>query len=292
MVSKKTQSPLSIVNGSDYAVDNGKISISYSDGSFILQTIQGKMKSSCGLVYSVTDVSGALSDVVLIDANGKVTINKTGTVIITVTRPQDNIYNAVSTQVIITVNPAISFLKSPSGVCFNLENAVLPKGISSASIYSTISSDSTQSTVEKLIEQNRSLGNLNGLMVYDLKLLDQNGNPITNFTGKIKVNIPIPVGMSGNLKVFWYNLTDDKLTDMGAVKENGYLVFETTHLSYYAIAQLAASVAQPATTPNTSTGDNSIPFSLLALLGLGSTAGLVVVRKSAQYKLKKNSHRA
>lgn len=77
---------------------------------------------------------------------------------------------------------------------------------------------------------------LKDLKIYDIKLLDQNGRPVTSFQGKVKVKIPIPEGLSGDLHVFWYNDKNNKLVDMNAKAEDGYLVFETTHFSYYAIA--------------------------------------------------------
>lgn len=161
-------------------------------------------------------------------------------------------------------------------------------------IFTAQSSDSSAySMVVKLIGQNNALGNLNSMTVYDLKLLDQNGNPITKFTGKIKVKVLIPSGMSSGMKVFWYNPADGTLTDMNAMQENGYLVFETSHFSDYAIAQFSSPVSAPNTVPapiqnpktGSDTGKNA--YVPLALLGMGSMTLVVIVKKRAKYRVKK-----
>ena len=78
-----------------------------------------------------------------------------------------------------------------------------------------------------LIEGDTDYGKVDKLAVYDLELLDQNGKAITEFTGKIKVKLAIPAGMSGNLHVLWYDDATGKIVDMEAAVEDGYLVFET-----------------------------------------------------------------
>ncbi|HEX3037792.1 MAG TPA: cadherin-like beta sandwich domain-containing protein [Oscillospiraceae bacterium] len=269
-------------------------------------------------------VTGNKSSSTTIDNTGKLTVATDESALKLTVEATSTADSTQHSTAAVSVVPAM--ISNNKGITFDLTGATLPAGVTSVSLGSTAQGNdsSTYSMVTKLIGQNQTLGNLSGLMIYDLKLLDQNGNPITNFAGKIKVKIPIPAGMSGNLKVFWYNPANGTVTDMSATPENGYMVFETTHFSYYAIAQLAAPAqpnttsptgAQPGTaspissnkvsggatptvtqsngtTPNASTGDSSVPFLPLALLGASSAAGLVIVRKSARYKLKKNSHRA
>jgi LPXTG-motif cell wall-anchored protein len=145
--------------------------------------------------------------------------------------------------------------------------------------------------VKKLLGSNTSHGKLLGFQISDLKLLDQNGNPITNFTGKIKVKIPIPAGMSGNLHVYWYDLKSGSLTDMGATQENGYVVFYTTHFSDYAVAQFDSSVSSETSKPveNSKTGDEGWPLLPLAFLGGGSAAGLILAKRRKIFRRKENN---
>ena len=61
--------------------------------------------------------------------------------------------------------------------------------------------------------------------------------------------------MSGDLHIYWYNPGDNSIIDMGATQKNGYLVFETSHFSFYAIAKLSTAPT------NTSFGTSSTPTS-------------------------------
>lgn len=174
-----------------------------------------------------------------------------------------------------------------TGLAFNLSNANLPSGVTSVSVSSTILPESGAGSgvyaIVKGLIGSSNLGSLSSLAVYDLKLLDQNGKPIRNFTGKIKVMLPIPAGMSGVPRIFWYDTVKGTLTDMNAVQQNGCMVFETTHFSYYAMAVLK-SVSTSA--PNPPTGRGNTLIFLLTLLVVG-TAVLVVVRKPRKYRVKK-----
>ena len=77
---------------------------------------------------------------------------------------------------------------------------------------------------------------------YDIKLLDQNGNLISSFTGSVTVRIPIPAGIHGTPRVYRYEESAKSFTDMNAKEENGYLVFTTTHFSYYIVAGTGDSI--------------------------------------------------
>ncbi|WP_444643804.1 MBG domain-containing protein [Caproiciproducens sp. R1] len=77
-------------------------------------------------------------------------------------------------------------------------------------------------------------------LLYNLDLLDQSGNPISSFTGSVTVRIPLPAGLPGTPHVFRYE-NDGTFTDMGAAVADGFLVFSTTHFSYYVIAGVGDS---------------------------------------------------
>ena len=225
--------------------------------------------------------------------NSDTVVTKSGSYEATFTPSDPADYNTCTCMVSVTVTPLLT--NSQSQVSLDLTGVTMPVDVTSVSLGSTAqSSDSSAySMVVKLIGQNNALGNLNSMTVYDLELLDQNGNPITKFTGKIKVKVPIPAGMSGGMNVFWYNPAAGTLTDMNAVQENGDLVFETSHFSDYAIAQLSSPMPAPNTVPapiqNPKTGSDTgkNQYVQLALLGMGSMTLVVIVRKWAKYRVKK-----
>ncbi len=173
-----------------------------------------------------------------------------------------------------------------TGLIFDLSDVSFSSGVTLVSASGVILPNSgaagaVNATVNELIN-NSNPGSLGNLTVYDLKLLDQDGNPITNFTGKIKVKIPIPEGASENPHVFWYNTADSSLTDMNAIVENEYLVFETTHFSYYAVAALKTAVAAAPDTPT----DNRVYWIFaFVLLGAG-LIGFVAARKNKKRRTK------
>lgn len=147
-------------------------------------------------------------------------------------------------------------------------------------------------------------GKYSSLTIFDLKLLDQNGNPFEPTGGTVTVRISIPSGMSGNPHVYWYNPANGTLMDMNATQGDGYLVFTTTHFNNYAVAQLVSStggnstggasfsgntdsVTSSGTTANPKTGSSSNPVMPIALLGACSAVGLVVTRKHAKCLVKR-----
>ncbi|WP_411676368.1 bacterial Ig-like domain-containing protein [Caproicibacter sp.] len=77
-------------------------------------------------------------------------------------------------------------------------------------------------------------------LLLNIRLLDRSGNPVS-FTGSVTVRIPLPAGLRGTPRVFRYE-SDGTLTDMNAAVENGFLVFQTSHFSYYVIAGTGDSI--------------------------------------------------
>ena len=175
----------------------------------------------------------------------------------------------------------------------DISRASLPSGVASVSLKITeLSSQSAAAAAVSSVEQkvNATIaGNTAGVAVYNIELIDQNGNTVEPTGGTVTVRLPVPSGMSGNLHVYWFNPADGTLTDMNAVQENGYLVFETSHFSDYAVAQLKSSTegTSSGTVPNPKTGSNDWPFFPLALLGGASAAGFAVMKKHVRYRVKK-----
>ncbi|MBQ1996500.1 MAG: hypothetical protein II237_09940 [Clostridia bacterium] len=70
--------------------------------------------------------------------------------------------------------------------------------------------------------------------IYDIKMLVDGEAVQPN--GKITVKIPLPVGYNPNFSyVYYVNTETGAVEKMEATYEDGYMVFETDHFSYYAV---------------------------------------------------------
>jgi uncharacterized repeat protein (TIGR02543 family) len=135
----------------------------------------------------------------------------------------------------------------PTSMEADLTGAAFPSGVTKITLSATQAAqcganDPQVANTLKLAISDAKLNVIGTPIVYDLKLLDQNGNPITGFSGKVKVKIPIPLGTIGELHVFRYEESTGAFTDMGATAEDGFLVFETDHFSYYTVAGVGDSI--------------------------------------------------
>jgi hypothetical protein len=60
----------------------------------------------------------------------------------------------------------------------------------------------------------------------------------------------IPAGIHGTPHIFRYEDSAEAFIDLGATVENGFLVFKTTHFSYYVIAVTNGKVTAAARLKN------------------------------------------
>ena len=207
-------------------------------------------------------------------------------------------YTPVTCTVPVTVCKQIT--NTTTGVLADMSGCVLPDDVTAVTLADLPQTEDSAaySAVVQLVNGDQSLGSLKKLSVYNLRLLDQAGRSVDGFTGKVQVKIPIPQGMSGNLHVFWYDPSAGQLTDMGATQQGEYLVFDTTHFSYYAVAELDAaphslgsgSDGSPSPSiPNPKTGSKRWPFIPLAVLGGMVAAGAIGMRRWAKYGIRRKS---
>lgn len=127
-----------------------------------------------------------------------------------------------------------------SNATADLTGATLPSGVTSVSFSAEKKSPSDQSdrqvaNVARSALSDKDLSIIGTPVIYNLKLLDQNGNQITSFSGKVKVRVPVPSGLRGTPRVFRYEAGSNTFLDLHATVESGCLVFETDHFSYYVI---------------------------------------------------------
>ncbi len=179
--------------------------------------------------------------------------------------------------------PAQEVTDSASGAVIEFSEVALPADITDLTMHATLlplsdSDESVYNSVEALMREDKSFKDFSNIAIFDIKLLNQDGQAITNFNGKIKVRIPVPTGMSGDLRVLWYDDQTGAVVDMGAVLENGYLVFETDHLSYYVVSQFGEGINTTSDSPKT--GVNVTPYLIGGLLIVACAIGLyIAVRK-------------
>ena len=150
-----------------------------------------------------------------------------------------------------------SLTNSPTSTTVDLSGATFPAGVTGVSLAVTpeaangdpsvpgnagLPADPQGAAVYHLVISQTNLNLIGSPFVYNIKLLDQNGNPISSFNGTVTVKVAIPTGIHGTPHIFRYEDSTGTFTDLGATVENGFLVFQTIHFSYYVIAGAGDSV--------------------------------------------------
>lgn len=126
----------------------------------------------------------------------------------------------------------------------------------------------------KPIEVLKELADKNVKLVVDINVLDGT-NVVKISDTKMKIRIALPDDLKGyNKYEVVYILNDEVKETIPATVENGYIVFETTHLSQYGI--VATNVENP------QTGDNIIFYEILALISSVGIASCFVIRKKVK----------
>ncbi len=97
----------------------------------------------------------------------------------------------------------------------------------------------------KLVGSNGQLGGRNYLKLYNITLIDENGKPVTGYIGRIYVRIPIPEGITDATILNYDDHTG--IVNMGAMEQDGYLEYHTTHCGYYLLTSAAGRPAIPET---------------------------------------------
>ena len=123
----------------------------------------------------------------------------------------------------------------------------------------------------KPVEVKKDLTNKNVKYVVDINVLE-NGQIVKISNTKMKIKIALPEELKGYNKYEVVYILDGEIKEtLQATIEEGYLVFETTHLSEYGV--IAENVKEE-TINNPKTGDNigiAIALFTIATLGLATT---------------------
>ena len=108
----------------------------------------------------------------------------------------------------------------------------------------------------KSIEVKKELADKNVKFIADINVLDGNNNVVKISDTKMKIRIALPEDLKGYDKYEVVYIVNDEIKEtLTAAVENGYIVFETNHLSQYGI--IATNTGNGTTSPNT--GDTTSP---------------------------------
>ena len=123
----------------------------------------------------------------------------------------------------------------------------------------------------KSIEVKKELADKNVKFVADINVLDGNNNVVKISNTKMKIRIALPEDLKGYDKYEVVYIVNDEIKEtLPAAVENGYIIFETNHLSQYGI--IGTNTGSGATPQ---TGDSSLIGWLAALLVSGSAAAWI-----------------
>ena len=137
----------------------------------------------------------------------------------------------------------------------------------------------------KSIEVKKELADKNVKFVADINVLDGNNNVVKISNTKMKIRIALPEDLKGYDKYEVVYIVNDEIKEtLPAAVENGYIVFETNHLSQYGI--VGTNTGNGAKSPQT--GDNSslaLWFPIMLISG-GAVIGTTVVSKKKRCSVK------
>lgn len=134
----------------------------------------------------------------------------------------------------------------------------------------------------KPVEVNKNLTSKNVKYVVDINVLE-NGQIVKINDTKMKIRIALPEDLKGFNKYEVVYISNDEIKEtIPAIVEDGYIVFETSHLSQYGIVATNVEEKTEQTkneTNNPKTGDNIILYVAIAGVSLAGLATMIVVQK-------------
>ena len=129
----------------------------------------------------------------------------------------------------------------------------------------------------KNIEISKNLSGKNVKYIVDINVLE-NGNIVKISDTKMKIKITLPENLKGyNKYEVVYILNDEIKETIPAIVEDGYIVFETSHLSEYGI--VAAEKVSNNNITNPKTGDNIIISVILFIASIITFSTITLINK-------------
>ena len=126
----------------------------------------------------------------------------------------------------------------------------------------------------KKIDISKNLSNKNVKYLVDINIFE-NGQVIKISDTKMKIKITLPEELKGYKKYEIVYINDDEIKEtIPATIEDGYIVFETSHLSQYGV--VASEKTSNTNVVNPKTNDNIIIYFMISIMSLTS---LIVLKK-------------
>ena len=126
----------------------------------------------------------------------------------------------------------------------------------------------------KKVEVSKNLSDKNIKYLADINVLE-NGQVVKIDNTKMKIKIALPEDLKGYKKYeVVYILNDEIKETIPATIEDGYIVFETSHLSQYGI--VVTEEKSNTSIENPKTNDNVISYFIISIMSLTS---LIVLQK-------------
>ncbi len=126
----------------------------------------------------------------------------------------------------------------------------------------------------KKVEVNKNLSDNNVKYIVDINVLE-NGQVVKISDTKMKIKIALPEELKGYKKYeVVYILNNEIKETIPAIIEDGYIVFETSHLSQYGV--VASEKISNTSVVNPKTNDNIIIYFMISIISLTS---LIVLKK-------------
>lgn len=120
----------------------------------------------------------------------------------------------------------------------------------------------------KSIEVKKELADKNVKFVADINVLDGNNNVVKISNTKMKIRIALPEDLKGYDKYEVVYIVNDEIKEtLPAAIENGYIVFETNHLSQYGIV---GTNTGSGATPQTGDSSSVLWLAILCISGVGT----------------------
>ena len=126
----------------------------------------------------------------------------------------------------------------------------------------------------KKIDISKNLSNKNVKYIVDINVLE-NGQVVKINDTKMKIKIALPEELKGYNKYEIVYINDDEIKEtIPATIEDGYIIFETSHLSQYGV--VATEKTSNTNIKNPKTSDNIISYVIISIISLTS---LIVLKK-------------
>lgn len=132
----------------------------------------------------------------------------------------------------------------------------------------------------KEVEVKKNLANKNIKYIVDINVLE-NGQVVKINDTKMKIKIALPEDLKGYSKYEVVYILDGEIKETIEAKvENGYIVFETSHLSHYGIVAIEDNNNNNIVNPKTN--DDIVIYFISSIISLVGVTGVLIYYRKKQ----------